>query len=88
MRNKKFSSSTGSTIVGNSAFYMSNVEERKPARPLSSHGLTTDAIGTLIAYVRYSFHMFLQFLFILSPVHMTPTDFLEIVARAHPYNTV
>ncbi|KAK4295198.1 hypothetical protein Pmani_032225 [Petrolisthes manimaculis] len=46
VRNKKFSSSTGSTIVGNSAFYMSNIEERKPARPLSSHGLTTEAIGS------------------------------------------
>lgn len=45
IRNKKFSSSTGSTIVGNSSFYMSNTEERKP-RPLSSHGLTTEAIGT------------------------------------------
>lgn len=44
IRNKKFSSSTGSTIVGNSSFYMSSTEERKP-RPLSSHGLTTESIG-------------------------------------------
>ncbi|XP_063840315.1 leucine-rich repeat serine/threonine-protein kinase 1-like isoform X2 [Scylla paramamosain] len=45
IRNKKFSTSTGSTIVGNSSFYMSSTEERKP-RPLSSHGLTTEAIGS------------------------------------------
>ncbi|XP_050691737.1 leucine-rich repeat serine/threonine-protein kinase 1-like isoform X4 [Eriocheir sinensis] len=45
IRNKKFSSSTGSTIVGNSSFYMSSTEERKQ-RPLSSHGLTTEAIGS------------------------------------------
>ncbi|XP_042874450.1 leucine-rich repeat serine/threonine-protein kinase 1-like isoform X4 [Penaeus japonicus] len=46
VRSKKFSSSTGSTIVGNSAFYMTNADARKPARPLSYHGLTTEAIGS------------------------------------------
>ncbi|XP_063611108.1 leucine-rich repeat serine/threonine-protein kinase 1-like [Penaeus indicus] len=46
VRSKKFSSSTGSTIVGNSAFYMTNADVRKPARPLSYHGLTTEAIGS------------------------------------------
>ena len=45
VRGKKFSSSTGSTVVGNSSFYMTSTEERRPSRPLSSHGLTTEAIG-------------------------------------------
>ncbi|KAK7078389.1 hypothetical protein SK128_010660, partial [Halocaridina rubra] len=46
VRGKKFSVSSGSTVVGNSSFYMTNTEERKPSRPLSSHGLTTEAIGS------------------------------------------
>ncbi|KAK8739408.1 hypothetical protein OTU49_003618 [Cherax quadricarinatus] len=46
VRSKKFSSTSGSTIVGNSAFYMANTEERKPSRPSSYHGLTTEAIGS------------------------------------------
>ncbi|XP_064112289.1 leucine-rich repeat serine/threonine-protein kinase 1-like isoform X1 [Macrobrachium nipponense] len=46
VRGKKFSGSTGSTVVGNSSFYMTSTEERKPSRPLSSHGLTADAIGS------------------------------------------
>nr|XP_045599191.1 leucine-rich repeat serine/threonine-protein kinase 1-like isoform X5 [Procambarus clarkii] len=45
VRSKKFSSTSGSTIVGNSAFYVANTEERKQ-RPLSAHGLTTEAIGS------------------------------------------
>ncbi|XP_068220598.1 leucine-rich repeat serine/threonine-protein kinase 1 isoform X12 [Palaemon carinicauda] len=46
MRGKKFSSSSSSTVVGNSSFYMSSTEERRASRPLSSHGLTADAIGS------------------------------------------
>lgn len=55
MRSKKFSSTSGSTIVGNSAFYMTNTEERKPSRPLSSHGLTTEAIGIENQYRNITF---------------------------------
>ena len=59
IRNKKFSTSTGSTIVGNSSFYMSSTEERKP-RPLSSHGLTTEAIGITLSlyYEQYMYSYF------------------------------
>ncbi|CAL4058692.1 unnamed protein product, partial [Meganyctiphanes norvegica] len=46
LRNKKFSTPAGSTIVGNSSFYLANTEERRSSRPPSTQGLTVKAIGS------------------------------------------
>ena len=46
MRGKKFSGPSGSTIVGNSSFYMP--DDRRSSRPLSGTSITAECIGIYI----------------------------------------
>ncbi|XP_076065875.1 leucine-rich repeat serine/threonine-protein kinase 1-like isoform X3 [Oratosquilla oratoria] len=46
VRGKKFPGASGSTIVGNSSFYVSNADDRRLSKPIPSFALTTEAIGS------------------------------------------